>query len=1135
MGVDAEELILRSFRDVIERGNDTVTNAETNGSNSNVERETLADMGKAGRALVREGERALKRLQPLWDGQVEKYGDAFKDALLQLDNIERRRRDLEDLLYDFEDYTVPACFDPAKFADLQAATRSFALDVISSTKRLKLGSPKRTTAAAPLVTASSSAQYTSSNEGDGKTSSFPPLPPLPTPMAIVPPSWPTPRLMSLPAKGDLERRPRLSRSSLARGSDLTVPRSPSLTSAPAANSHSRIMASNAAEIADNDEPLVDSAAHGSPRTAPTDLPSLYSMPSNQTLSSRVSLHRASTRSTQCTSMSGASSKGARDYDFVKRYQLYDHPEIQDQRLPDLDEGLNRAAVAPDLHARLPPSIPRTSAWVRSHQQYQQQQLQRLRPKAIRDHVPTYGNDCPPNSAGYEEPVLLSRSSSFTVDDCARSATTATALSSASTVYSLPDGSIPAMKSKLQASNPMSAPNYTSSPVLVCSSPPLSPTDTNEYTIGTGGMDSELAMPPLHGPAAASDPSLVVAPNQMSAESIPPLQSIQDFVRFAPSPPVPAMRFSLLPKELIGKLQPDDDTLASNYAVDEAPARNPESQEREDQACQRPYSPLVNSGTQLDTSVRADHVHQTERPASRSAHWSLTPKVPPVTYKLNASAAALCPVSPSALPGKPREPGEKHFDHGLMVVEDEDQLTAEMRATTLAATDDGASDDKMTADLPHKRNFVRESDCSIGPKSTFERMGGFCNGALLYRTGGHWTAIKQQGGYVANKQASIGRCVSCGYGHNYEEVRLDMDRKPEATFTKANGVRFRLRLLYKSHIGNNTSSQRQPESHYACVFCVHSGASAREGDATVFTTPEHLLLHIARHPQPLPVVPGITVLYGSQPGSSGLTSGGHLSSAMSSVSTGSNTADANDFDLHLVNPPLPTPVPPAISQSAVATASCEHVQRYGGKKLARPPHYGGDMLHFLAGARIVSVMFPEQWEGKWCMGWHDGFVGAFPAKCVQVEPPRQNEIPMASSDSGMSVTARWKWKPGEGRQEATEKKTGRTSKFKSQAESEAASVWLSFEKGETIFNVRCLYADHWCWAGTNSKGRFGVFPQSHIITRTLQQEMLAPSRPVKSSWSTRSLFRGTSGSGSCRPPSSSAVSSTSNSTGRTRFR
>lgn len=348
---------------------------------------------------------------------------------------------------------------------------------------------------------------------------------------------------------------------------------------------------------------------------------------------------------------------------------------------------------------------------------------------------------------------------------------------------------------------------------------------------------------------------------------------------------------------------------------------------------------------------------------------------------------------------------------------------------------------------------------------------------------------------------------------------------DATFTKAGGARFRLRLLYKSHIATAIASQRQAESHYACIFCVHSGATVREGDATVFTTPDHLLLHLARHPQPLPIVPGVTVLYGTE----------YQSAAASSISTASSSdPDANDFDLHLVNPPLPTPVPPTVGQAPVATATREHLQRYGAKKMARPPGFTGDMLHFLAGARIVGVMYPEKWEGKWCMGWHDGFVGAFSAKAVQIEPPRHNEMPMASSDSGMSVTTRWKWKPHD--------KEGKDGKPKKSGDSGSSvlnageeSLWLSFEKGETISNVKCLYADHWCWAGTNSKGRFGVFPQSHIITKTLQQETLAPLRPTKTGWSTKSIFKGNGGSGnSKRPQSSSASSSMTNSTRRTKY-
>lgn len=78
MGVEAEVLILGPFREVIERGKEAVDNAEDAGDE---DVEASASLLKAAQAIVKEGERALKRIQPLWDSQVEKYGDAFKDRL----------------------------------------------------------------------------------------------------------------------------------------------------------------------------------------------------------------------------------------------------------------------------------------------------------------------------------------------------------------------------------------------------------------------------------------------------------------------------------------------------------------------------------------------------------------------------------------------------------------------------------------------------------------------------------------------------------------------------------------------------------------------------------------------------------------------------------------------------------------------------------------------------------------------------------------------------------------------------------------------------------------------------------------------------------------------------------------------
>lgn len=80
MAIDAEELVINPFKEVVERGHDVVSNAH--GAQDD-DLELAKQMTKAGQAIVREGERALKRLQPLWDTHVQKYGDQFKEAIRQ--------------------------------------------------------------------------------------------------------------------------------------------------------------------------------------------------------------------------------------------------------------------------------------------------------------------------------------------------------------------------------------------------------------------------------------------------------------------------------------------------------------------------------------------------------------------------------------------------------------------------------------------------------------------------------------------------------------------------------------------------------------------------------------------------------------------------------------------------------------------------------------------------------------------------------------------------------------------------------------------------------------------------------------------------------------------------------------------
>lgn len=78
MAIEVEQLIIQPFREVVERGNEALANAEACQAD---DADLAARMTTVSRALVREGERALKRLQPLWQTQIEKYGELFTEPI----------------------------------------------------------------------------------------------------------------------------------------------------------------------------------------------------------------------------------------------------------------------------------------------------------------------------------------------------------------------------------------------------------------------------------------------------------------------------------------------------------------------------------------------------------------------------------------------------------------------------------------------------------------------------------------------------------------------------------------------------------------------------------------------------------------------------------------------------------------------------------------------------------------------------------------------------------------------------------------------------------------------------------------------------------------------------------------------
>lgn len=67
---DVADLVVTPFRDIVDKGRTAVENAGDD-----------KVMLKAAQSLVKEGERALKRIEPLCRKHLDEYGSNFLDAL----------------------------------------------------------------------------------------------------------------------------------------------------------------------------------------------------------------------------------------------------------------------------------------------------------------------------------------------------------------------------------------------------------------------------------------------------------------------------------------------------------------------------------------------------------------------------------------------------------------------------------------------------------------------------------------------------------------------------------------------------------------------------------------------------------------------------------------------------------------------------------------------------------------------------------------------------------------------------------------------------------------------------------------------------------------------------------------------
>ncbi|KAI0834335.1 hypothetical protein F5Y06DRAFT_157635 [Hypoxylon sp. FL0890] len=342
-------------------------------------------------------------------------------------------------------------------------------------------------------------------------------------------------------------------------------------------------------------------------------------------------------------------------------------------------------------------------------------------------------------------------------------------------------------------------------------------------------------------------------------------------------------------------------------------------------------------------------------------------------------------------------------------------------------------------IPADELFAPQENTSsgyqIGLDSSLYIQKGLCSGAQNYRVKGRRNATRAVMEYGTRR--STARCTECEFSQKLLEVELDDAQDPSGNFSKA-GVLYRLRFLYKSHLTSSSAFTMQ----FGCLFCAQKGQTVYADDATVFTTLENLFKHLSRHPQPLPEIPGVVVLYGEVP---------------------KDDPNAENYDLHFPNPPVASILPDAGSlaklPSAIAIKS--HIKRYG-RELSDPDGSSEQVLKFLEGARIVGIEFPEKWKGKWCTGWHDGQWGSFPAKLITLEPPAHPPGTSTNTD-GMFVTTRWKWEV-----------------------KDTSSGWLPFSNDETLSNVAWLNRDDWCWYGMKKNGKAGLFPRSHVKMESLRE-------------------------------------------------
>jgi hypothetical protein len=128
---EVNDLVLTPFRDIVDKARTAVENA---GEDNPV-------MVKAAQALLKEGERGVRKIERQCQKHLDDYGSSFIAALKDNDEIATFRGQLTDLLWEFDDYVEPDSFDDDKFTELRMLSRKAAPKISDILLRMRIEPP----------------------------------------------------------------------------------------------------------------------------------------------------------------------------------------------------------------------------------------------------------------------------------------------------------------------------------------------------------------------------------------------------------------------------------------------------------------------------------------------------------------------------------------------------------------------------------------------------------------------------------------------------------------------------------------------------------------------------------------------------------------------------------------------------------------------------------------------------------------------------------------------------------------------------------------------------------------------------------------------------------------------------------